>query len=436
MPKNYIKKTHLNLNSAISLLKITKSQFKSIIFQLNIKPQKTSKIFKLNCNDLFVFSIKDINKIYNSEIYKILLQNKKVLKKKEKFNELKRFDLVNKNNFKKIDFVEIIKNKYSCFSDAVHDLGESLTFLYIFMHYVGSENKNLENNDSKNSDSKNNESENKNLENSDLENNNANLNFENIKNNINGNLDFENIHTENQNLKNIIKKELILFENLIKTKNFIKKIFPSKKGIHILLKIKEAEILFFDPLVSSNLKNILNLDFINYLNLYLCHLILVRTRLEEFEKEKEVKIENNFIVGETVYKKWINLILPENNNESMNDKANIRNINDLKNDQNIENNINNNSGKLICLTDHFIETKKENLIYIHPAFIFYIFNNQKIPNLNDFKISNFKLENIQICYPEKNEINFEKDFVETLSATKQRKIEDFYEEMKKETYFQ
>lgn len=373
-------KTHITTQKAIEELKITKAQFKSLLLHLNIRPDLISRAHKIG-GESSAFKITDINLIYNSDVYKALLQNNKKAKTKEFLRSVGRHDLAERRNDKMLDFVDMVKRRYKNFSDALNDLGESLTFLYLFTFLEKDAKK------------------------------------------------------HDETLFEQIKTELNKFEQFIATKKLIKQVLPSKKGVHIILKVDCVEILFFVPLQAED---DLIFDFESeraHIHLYLCHLMMVHSRLKQLnleQKNEEIKVENEdsrknsaeklneeeshekfptkISIIDSIYKKWLLLVTKQME-------------------------ITVSDSEKVVLTDSSIEEKKEGVEYFHTAWLFAILNKSET-ELDNFKIGKFSEESFDLCYPPKNAHTFEKDFVDVLSKTKQKTIDQYIAKMKEETYFQ
>lgn len=360
MTAGYFKaKTHITLEKALEHLNISKTQFKSLLIHLNIRAECVSKSFRIGSENNS-YKINDINKIFNSEVYKALLINNKIARKKDFYSKVNRSDLAKRKNEKILDHVGIIKKKYATFSDAVHDLGESLTFLYIFDFFFKPEDK----------------------------------------------------HEES--LSEIVKRELLLFEKMIIDKKMLYQTFPSRKGIHLVLKIDCAQILFFVPLQAEKDAIFDTKDELEHIKLYLCHLMMVKSRLAQKDNltintTNYSNYPENIHIEQSIYRKWLVILL-----------------------EYVE--IKNTSLSNVHIHDNTPDEPKEGLRYLHSAYIFSLFNQNGL-DMATFEIGNFTEENFSLCYPKRDEHVFEKEFVDTLSKNKQRTIDDYIKEIKKETFF-
>lgn len=364
------RKTHISLENAINELKITKSQFKSLIIFLNIRPQSVSKSLQIG-SEMSSFKIKDINKIYNSEIYKLLLQNNKIRKKKDFFRSVGRIDLAEKKSNDTVDYIEIIKNKYKTFSDAVHDLGETITFLYLYVFLYKTQN----------------------------------IEQENEKNTF-----------FNEDTIRTIEEELNIFENILIENKFIKYFFPSKNGVHLQLLIECVEIIFFVPFQTDQ-KMQLDIQYEEkYMKLYLSHLMMVNSRFLTMNVEKKEENAFNKLIKvkleleNSVYEHWV-LVLLKYFDINQNEEPNI------------------------IISEGPIVEKKENVEYVHPAWLFSVFNKKQLELIDNFKIGKFDENNINLCHPRIEKAEFDQNFLETLSKTKLKTIDQYLNEMQKETFF-
>ncbi|KRH94740.1 Protein required for normal rRNA processing [Pseudoloma neurophilia] len=254
-------KTHVSLQKALEQLKITKEQFKSLLIHLKIHAENVRKPFRIGSEDTS-YKISDINKIYNSDIYKALLINNKIAKKKNFYRQMNRDDLASKRSERRLDYVELIKKKYKTFSDAVHDLGESLTFLYIFQFF------------------------------------------------------FKPQDAYDKNLLEMVNTELELFIKFCVRQQFIDQAYPSKKGIHFNLKIDCVNILFFVPIAAEDDVKFELEEELEHIKLYLTHLVMIRSR---FENDPKLKAEirdyknkpENICIENTIFAKWLDILMEQ-----------------------------------------------------------------------------------------------------------------------------
>lgn len=406
-----IKKTHISMKGACKELKITKDQFKKLLVHMNIHAEKVRSKYQLSCSEANTYSLSDINKIYNSKIYSEMVQNDKKMDKKKLWMQRKRMDLANKidvsDNF---DYIDIIRNKYTTFADAVADLGETLSFLYIYRFMMS--------------------------------------------------------HTEKeQKMLEKVKYELHNFERLVVKNLFLAKIYPTKKGVHVMLRIGTTEVLFFVPLSG----NITNDKYKTELHtkLYLYQLMMVSCRLNRMlsTSKKENDCNKNTLFGETDEKtddalhSGCLLSAGQDRQPKENEKSHVDNIQKLdghKKNTGIFAGLNIEIGnttyrhwiKIVCasaganivekssdyfITEGNIEFFNDSTVYLHPAFIFNSFNKGTIQNKDEYTIGK---KDIKYFFPfDSNQETYEKDVILTFSKAKQRAINSFIKRKEQNTYF-
>lgn len=185
MTKKYTKPliTHIKIKDACYLLKITQSDLLQLAFILKIKteiikpnkifnPLKKRQPFKKFYNNLLntklinnlnienestiikridfnletslsfsgneCYKLKDINIIYNSKEYKILIENIK-RKSEEILFKNKGRELIKK--YKEFDYLNLILNEYKTLNEALSVLPKYLTILFLFKDILSNKNK-------------------------------------------------------------------------------------------------------------------------------------------------------------------------------------------------------------------------------------------------------------------------------------------------------
>ncbi|ELQ75272.1 Protein required for normal rRNA processing [Trachipleistophora hominis] len=392
-----IQKTHISMQKACEELKVTKEQFKELIIHLNIHAESVRSIYKLSCSDANTYSLKDVNKIYNSKLYATIQKNNQRELEKKTWRRRNRNDIADKMRNLDYDYVNIISSKYRSFSDAVADLGETLTFLYVYQFFSSRIN-------------------------------------------------------DEEGISEIIRAELAKFEKFMIDNTLIKSVYPTKKGLHVLLRINVVEILFFVPL-NSNFTDIKRNDFLPYIKLYMYHLMMVNCRM------KNVKIDTaKDVVDEREYENEDNG--RENAKETKKDST--YNHDHVKNDGkessnaiNIFQNLKIFIGEtvlahwleILCLCagaeiseecDYYVTEGKISYLngsvaYVYPSFIINSYNRRVILDKDEYLVGK---EPVGYHYPfESHDKKYDKDFIDTLSKTKRKNVSEYLESIQRNTYF-
>ncbi len=113
---------------AISKLNIDTSLFHKLCVLCSIFPVISENKKTIGNEEGWFYTIEDIKRIYYSEAYEIVKGNKKREDKREMF--LKKGITFKKVTNLQVNYVTLIKNKYSCFGESLCDLGNSVRGLY------------------------------------------------------------------------------------------------------------------------------------------------------------------------------------------------------------------------------------------------------------------------------------------------------------------
>lgn len=384
-----ISKTHISIQKACEELKVTEEQFKKLIIHLNIRAENVRSIYKLSCSDANTYSLKDVNKIYNSKLYATIQKNNQREMEKKLWQGRNRDDIADRMHDLDYDYVNVISNKYASFSDAVGDLGEALTFLYIYQFF----NKQM---------------------------------------------------NDDEGLFGIVNAELAKFERFIAENMLIKSVYPTKKGLHLLLHIGVIEILFFVPL-KSNFTDLRRKDLLPYIKLYMYHLMMVNCRIRNINIDALKNTSSRDVTG----KENRNADRTVNKDRADEDVKRCTKMNKVF--QNLKICI---GGtvlahwlRILCLSaggeitdecDYFVTEGKIDQLnnavsYVHPSFIVDSYNQGSLVDKEEYLIGKGSVEYL---YPfESHNKKYDKDFIDTLSKTKRKNVSEYLENIRKSTYF-
>ncbi|KAF7699632.1 hypothetical protein CDIK_1107 [Cucumispora dikerogammari] len=406
--------THIKVNDACNLLKITQSDILQLALLLNIKtetvkpnvtynPLKKRQVFKnfnnrllntslvkvtgienhltiierqdfkkeisLNFNGNDCYNLNDLDKIYNSLEYKTLIENIKS-KSEELLYASKGREII--KQYKSFDYINLILTKYKNLDEALSDLPKYLTILFLFKDIFSNKEK-----------------------------------FEVFIKNSKEVL-FNDFLAEEKLLNNLLN----YFLNKIVESKFLKFVYCSSNGYFIQLNIKEKNCIFLIP-GKVEIKEPTALLFYNFkYGINLLKTVLYKLYGEDVNKTlKNV----DFIKSKYIFNSQHSLILHL-----------ISNVKDF--------NITDPVGEIV-------ELISENKKYVHPQYLFDSFNSFNMKEMEPVNIENYRLGNEmpKQIFPF-NKIkteysNLSVDLINTLSLKKQFEIEELKKEEEEKTFF-
>lgn len=340
------------------------------------------------------YPIEFVTKIYNSKVYKKLMKNLNIKKKKGELKEINRTDY--RFSYKDYDFDEQVLVNFKNFDEVVNSLPEILSVLFFFTENFFSIKDNYKKN---------------------------NLEF------------FDNILQE-------VDKDLELTNSLLKiflTENIenssIENVYPSRKGFYIQTKFLKKEILFFIPGILK-IEKLSPIFFYNFkINLSKLKLILCKFFGFDILESKVEKLENNkiFDFSKDFQKK--------------NEAKNIFEGKDFKICEKIEFNyilelivvlsggkLNNESKNVITFE---VEELNEEKKFVHPQFLFDCYNKKENLDIKLYLVGN-KLPELYFPFKnldEKEFSNISKSDYEKLSSSKKYYVDEMIENENKTKFF-
>ncbi|KAM0678711.1 mRNA-binding ribosome synthesis protein [Binucleata daphniae] len=139
-------KKSVSCRKAARLLKLSEKEFSELAILLNIKPHEFKNRHKDDFEHKLHYKIEDIQKMIDSDAYMTIQKRNKVKKTRKEYIEYGRVERLQRMKDAEFEYMKIIKERYPNFRDAVIDLGQSLTLLFLANKLNEIENNKIEKN--------------------------------------------------------------------------------------------------------------------------------------------------------------------------------------------------------------------------------------------------------------------------------------------------
>lgn len=133
MSQKYFKPLHkfIARSRAVDKLRIPPSQFDELCVLSGVFPVLAAERNALGREDGWYYLISDIKKIYYSDAFNVIRTNKRKELRRDKYRKYNLIDKLNNCIDEEYALVDLVKNKYASFGDALSALGQSVRNLYL-----------------------------------------------------------------------------------------------------------------------------------------------------------------------------------------------------------------------------------------------------------------------------------------------------------------